>query len=78
MDLEWDVIKVPVGLMPRCPNTFVHWVFSNPKNPVPISNSGNHQGTAGIHSIRWEPFIITGIVVSTAIKRRLHFYQSSA
>ena len=26
MDLEWDVIKAPVGAMCRCPNTFVHIV----------------------------------------------------
>ena len=27
MDLEWDVIKAPVGEMCRCPNTFVHTVY---------------------------------------------------
>ena len=26
-DLQWDVIKAPVGVMCRCPNTFVHIVY---------------------------------------------------
>ena len=27
MDLEWDVIKAPVGVMCRCSSTFVHKVY---------------------------------------------------
>ena len=28
VNLEWDVIKVPVGVMCRCPNTFVHIMYN--------------------------------------------------
>ena len=27
MDVEWDMIKAPVGVMCRCPNTSVHTVY---------------------------------------------------